>query len=316
MRRTVDEGPQKLGLSWSWGLDFDALLAALSEPAPWNRPAPRASVPAQAPAPARATAPSADPAVDPAGADFAELLEVIDQGRVREVPLTEVAGLIAESLPTGPDLAGWLATSSPGGLEDGALAGMATAYRRLASWAQAGELAVVAELASRSAAADDQIGVGEDGRPARLPDEACAQVSLALTMSHASASWWSDLAVTLRWRLVATGAALSAGQIDLGRARLIADATAALDDQTARAVEAKILTGAGARRRPSCARPCAVRSSPPTLRARNGGARKPNGAPRSACTPTRTGPRRWLDTACRASARLRRWRELPRSPGR
>jgi hypothetical protein len=265
VRKTVDEGPQKQGLSWSWELDFDALMAALNEPAPWNRPAPRASVPAQAPASARAdvarqsvpdpaTALPADLAVDPAsdelaedpgGAEFAELLEAMDQGRAREVPLTEVAGRIAESLPTGPDLAAWLATSSPRGLEDGALAGMATAYRRLASWAQAGELAVVAELASRSAAADDQIGVGEDGRPARLPDEACAQVSLALTMSHASASWWSDLAVTLRWRLVATGAALAAGQIDLGRARLIADATAGLDDETARAVEAKILSGAG-----------------------------------------------------------------------
>src|SRR5215831_8020367 len=92
MLRTAAEGAQKLGLSWSWALDFGALLTALSEPAPWNRPA-RTSVPAQAPAPARATASSADPAVDPAGADFAELLEAIDQGRVREVPLTEVAGL-------------------------------------------------------------------------------------------------------------------------------------------------------------------------------------------------------------------------------
>ena len=26
------------GLRWSWELDFEALLAALSEPAPWNRP--------------------------------------------------------------------------------------------------------------------------------------------------------------------------------------------------------------------------------------------------------------------------------------
>jgi len=249
----VDEGPQKQGLSWSWELDFDALLAALSEPAPWNRQAPRASAPAAASSADPAVGSAVDPAVDPAaddavdlaGAEFAEMLEAMDQRGAREVPLTEVAGRIAESLPTGPDLAAWLATSSPSGLEDGALAGMATAYRRLASWAQAGELAVVAELASRSAAADEQIGVGEDGRPARLPDEACAQVSLALTMSHASASWWSDLAVTLRWRLAATGAALAAGQIDLGRARLIADATAALDDETARAVEAKILSGAG-----------------------------------------------------------------------
>jgi len=281
MPGTADEMPMtpRQGLSWSWELDFDALLAALNEPAPWNRPATRDPAPAPpapappapappapappapappapappAPAPpAPPPAPVADPAdpADPAGldqaeAEFAELVEAMEQGRTREIPLAEVAGRIAESLPTGPDLAGWLATGSVTGLEDGALAGMAASYRRLASWAQAGELAVVAELASRSAAADDQIGVDEERRPARLPDEACAQVSLALTMSHASASWWSDLAVTLRWRLAATGAALAAGQIDLGRARLIADATAALDDETARAVEAKILAGAG-----------------------------------------------------------------------
>jgi hypothetical protein len=84
--RTVDEGPQKQGLSWSWELDFDALLAALSEPAPWNRPAPRVPVPAQAPAQASATGSPAGPA---------ELLEAMDRGRAREVPLTEVAGRIA-----------------------------------------------------------------------------------------------------------------------------------------------------------------------------------------------------------------------------
>jgi len=75
--------------------------------------------------------------------------------------------------------------------------------------------------------------------------EACAQVSLGLTMSQAAASWWSDLAVTLTWRLAATGAALRAGEIDLARARLIADATAVLDEDTARAVEAKVLPAAG-----------------------------------------------------------------------
>src|SRR5262245_38020330 len=31
-----EEMPQ--GLRWSWALDFEALQAALSEPAPWNRP--------------------------------------------------------------------------------------------------------------------------------------------------------------------------------------------------------------------------------------------------------------------------------------
>jgi hypothetical protein len=262
------------GMSWSWELDFEALMTALNQPAPWNRPLrwapspapdptsdpPSSSDPASSPDPASSSDPALVPAVappattaatseptdvDPVEAEFAEILEAIDEGRSRIVPLPTVAGRVAESLPTGPDLAGWLATGPVGDLEDGALAGIAASYRRLASWAHAGELAVVAELASRSAAADDKIGVDEQGRPARLPEEACAQVSLALTMSQASASWWSDLAMTLTWRLPATGAALRAGQIDLGRAQLIADATAALDEETARAVEAKLLGTAG-----------------------------------------------------------------------
>ncbi len=270
------------GLSWSWGLDFDAMLAALTGPAPWNRPARRDPAPAASliddavPSPVQAGPAQADPLVadpavadpavadpavadpavadpamadpamaDPVEAEFAELLEAIEQGHSQVVPLAMVAGRVAESLPTGPDLAGWLATSPAVDLEDGALAGMAASYRRLASWAQAGELAVVAQLASRSAASDDKIGIDEQGRPARMPEEACAQVSLALTMSQASASWWSDLAVTLNWRLAATGAALRAGQIDLGRARLIAEATDALDEEIAREVEARVLPSAG-----------------------------------------------------------------------
>ena len=36
------------GLSWSWQLDFDALLSALSEPEPWHRSAPLQASPATA----------------------------------------------------------------------------------------------------------------------------------------------------------------------------------------------------------------------------------------------------------------------------
>ncbi|HEX7993472.1 MAG TPA: DUF222 domain-containing protein, partial [Streptosporangiaceae bacterium] len=263
------------GLSWSWELNTEALMTALTEPAPWHRPFRPVVVPAPATSPTQdspadedSSAEQDSPAdedspadatpaagaapetteetdVDPVEAEFAEILEAIDEGRSRIVPLPTIAGRIAESLPTGPDLAGWLATGSVDELEDGALAGVAASYRRLASWAQAGELAAVAQLASRSAAADDKIGVDEQGRPARLPEEACAQVSLGLTMSQTSASWWSDLAVALTWRLPATFAALRAGQIDLARARLIVDATAALDEETARAVETKLLPTAG-----------------------------------------------------------------------
>jgi hypothetical protein len=153
--------------------------------------------------------------------------------------------MVAECLPAGPDLAGWLGSSSAANLEDGALPGVAAAYRRLASWAQAGELAAVAQMASRSAAADPKAGVDGQGRPSRVPADAHGQVSLALTMSQSAAAWWTDLAVGLQWRLAGTGVALRSGAIDLGRAKAIAEATAVLDDEKAQAVESNILARAG-----------------------------------------------------------------------
>jgi hypothetical protein len=166
-------------------------------------------------------------------------------GRQPELAAGVVAGRIAECLPPGPGLAGWLATAGARELEDGALAGVAASFRRLASWAQAGELAAVAQIASRAAARDQKIGVADDGRPARIPVSACAEVSLELVMSQCMASWWTDLGVTLQWRLAATGMALQEGLIDLRRAQLIAELTAVLGDDAARAVQDKILPRAG-----------------------------------------------------------------------
>src|SRR5262245_39022429 len=196
------EPGEREGLSWSWDLDFEALMTALTEPAPWHRPIRTTTAPSASHAPAApagtgqqpespAAAADDDPSASagaPAGAcpsaaadsaagagpadlveaEFAELLEAVEAGRSRVVPLTAVAGRVAETLPAGPDLAGWLGTSSPEDLEDGALAGIAAAYRRLASWAQARELAVAAQLASRSPAADKAIGTDGDSRPPRL----------------------------------------------------------------------------------------------------------------------------------------------------
>src|ERR1700683_3166989 len=243
--------PVREGLSWSWSLDLETLLTALSEPAPWNRPplgaayppAPTDSPGTDRPADAEPCGPElADPELPgaelagaelagavpaggvPAGAaggggtdlveaDFADYLEALDSGRTSAVPLSVAAGLVAEILPPGPDLAGWLGCNRAGALKAGALAGAAAAYRRLGAWAQAGELAVVAQMASRSAAADAKKGVEEDGRPSKVTSDACGQVSLALTLSQSTAQWWTDLAVTLQWRLPATGAALRAGTI-------------------------------------------------------------------------------------------------------
>jgi hypothetical protein len=177
-------------------------------------------------------------------ASLAEELELIEAagGRERGRDLT---GLLAEHLPAGPGLAAWLANGPSAEWSDWDLPGVAASWRRVAAWAQAGELAAVAAMTSRAAARDPKAGVGQDGRPAALTPAAAAEVSLALTMSQLGASWWADLAVTLRWRLKATGAALAAGTIDLSRARLFADSTAALSDELAEQVEARVLPGAG-----------------------------------------------------------------------
>src|ERR1700683_4672618 len=111
------------GLSWSWNLDFESLIAALSEPAPWNRPPPTA-VPA-APPEADASLPDADSAdteptkadsaktvdgseLDPVEAEFADYLDAVDEGRTSVFPLSVAAGRVAEILPASPDLAAWV----------------------------------------------------------------------------------------------------------------------------------------------------------------------------------------------------------------
>jgi len=157
----------------------------------------------------------------------------------------DLTGVIAGQLPAGPGLAAWLANADPGVLSDWDLPGIAAAYRRVASWAAAGELAAVAAIASRTAVRDPRADVDDQGRPDRVTAGAACEVSLALTMSQAGASWWTRLGVELGWRLRDTGAALAAGTIDLARARLIAEAAGPLTDEDAQAVEALVLPGAG-----------------------------------------------------------------------
>ncbi len=154
-------------------------------------------------------------------------------------------GAVLDQLPPGPALAAWLSGTEVRSLSEWDLPGVASGYHRLAAWAQARELEAVAEMASRTAARDDHVRVNTDGRPDQVTPAAGSTVGLELVMSHPAAMDWTHLGVTLRWRLSATWAALNAGRIDLSRARLIAEATAPLDDDTARAVEARILPSAG-----------------------------------------------------------------------
>jgi hypothetical protein len=158
------------------------------------------------------------------------LSELVGRIADERQPLDKLVGRIVEDLPPGPTLANWLASVTPGSQAAFALPGMADAWRRLAAWATAGELATIAEMTGRAAARDGSVGVGPDGRPDRVSEAAVAEVGLALRMSRFGAEIWADLAITLNWRLPRTLAALSQGAIDLSRARLIAEATSVLDE--------------------------------------------------------------------------------------
>jgi hypothetical protein len=150
-------------------------------------------------------------------------------------------------MPPGPAQAGWLgvAAAGAGRLDEHALTGVAVASARLAAWAQAAGLAAVGQLAARTAEADKRIGLRADGRPARVSRDAVGQIEMALQLSHYGAEERADLAVTLCWRLPATGAALAAGRVDLDRAELIASATSVLSEDLAREVEGLVLARAG-----------------------------------------------------------------------
>ena len=125
------------------------------------------------------------------------------RGRGRD-PARDLTGVLADQLPPGPALAACLSGADPAALSEWDLPGVASAFRRLAAWAQAGELAAVAEMASRTAARDDHVRVDADGRPDQVTPAAGSTVGLELVMSHPAAMAWTSLGVTLRWRLAAT----------------------------------------------------------------------------------------------------------------
>jgi hypothetical protein len=155
---------------------------------------------------------------------------------------SEMAGHV-RMLP-GPALAAWLGQAGPGQLDEAGLVNSITGWRKLTSWAQAQELAAVAELGRRRGVTDDPEA---DRDPVRelSAEFAPNEVALALTLTQYAAEWWMSLAVSMSRRLPATWSALSQGTIDLARAKLVDLWTTPLDDDSARAVERKVLVRAG-----------------------------------------------------------------------
>jgi hypothetical protein len=149
------------------------------------------------------------------------------------------AGGLADRLPPGPVLAGLAGDRWQAGLDrlgDDELIGILRAARRLASWAAAMELAAAADLWQRRTAEED---AGDTGAAAH----ADAEIAAALTLTHHAADHLLNLAISLR-RLPATSAALSAGDIDLPRAKVIAEETTGLTGEHAAAVDAAVAEAA------------------------------------------------------------------------
>jgi Domain of unknown function (DUF222)/HNH endonuclease len=125
-------------------------------------------------------------------------------------------------------------------LTDDELIGVLRAWRRQTSWAQARELAAVAELARRRPAEGTGPAAAPGGFPAAVSEFTADEVAMALTLTGRAAGTELDLALDLAVR-PATAAALEAGQIDLPRARILLGLLGPLAPSHAAEVEAQVL---------------------------------------------------------------------------
>ena len=142
-------------------------------------------------------------------------------------------------------------------LTDDELIGVLRAWRRQACWAQARELAAVAELARRRPAEGTPPAAALGGFPAAISEFTADEVAMALTLTGRAAGVELDLALDLAAR-PATAAALETGQIDLPRAKILVSLLGPLAPAHADAVEAQILP----RRRADDHRTAARRAGP------------------------------------------------------
>ena len=125
-------------------VDLDRKDRASGSQSPAGQPAGHPCLPAQGPA-------DEDPATqDPFAEDE---LRAAEAGISGPMLSSEMAGHV-RMLP-GPALAAWLGQAGPGQLDEAGLVNSITGWRKLTSWAQAQELAAVAELGRRRGVMDD-----------------------------------------------------------------------------------------------------------------------------------------------------------------
>jgi len=269
----ADDGPG-LVVSWTGGVTIDQVLSAVHR---YQRHRAGLDLPAWGEAGHSGKLdepPAGDPETGPQDDGLGDEAVTAAPGGQGHVLSVAALGGHAIMAP-GPDLAGWLACSEATERDDAALVTSITAWRKVTSWAQAQELAAVAELArrrrvagtvdvggrdcDRAADAGDCGPVADGGDCGRVPDSArgvhdpvaeleagfaANEVALALTLTQGGAEYWMDLAVSLTRRLPATLAALGKGVIDLNRARLIDQYTSSLDAELAGVIELRVLARA------------------------------------------------------------------------
>ena len=152
-------------------------------------------------------------------------------------------GGVLDTAPAGLALAGFTADVQVqlGEISDDELVGVIRAWRRLASWAAAGELEAVAALARRRPADGTPPAAPGQAFPPHMSEFIGEEVAAALTLTPISGGRLAELAIDLAGRLAPVRDVLATGWIDLPRARLFAQATEHLTDAHAAAVVAAVL---------------------------------------------------------------------------
>lgn len=143
----------------------------------------------------------------------------------------------AERTPTGPELAAVLAAFDAGSADAGNLVEAAAGWARLAAWAAAEEARVLSELASRP----ELQSAGAACRSVNPVTITAVEVAARCQRTVKQAENLVGHAVQLVEDFPDTHAALSAGSIDLRRARVITDELGGQDPAVRTRVEADVL---------------------------------------------------------------------------
>jgi hypothetical protein len=129
------------------------------------------------------------------------------------------------------------------GLTDNAVAGVIGGWAAIAAWAEARMQDAMVALVRRREIPGCEIG--PEGIPAVWDDSVTEEIALELAISRQSAARLISQSFTQTVRLPGTAAEQRAGHVTGWKAKIVADATACLDDDKAREAEALALGWAG-----------------------------------------------------------------------